>query len=184
MRERPPGFASPPVESFAEAVQQGVKVVVFDDEGLPVRILTVGAVEPVDDLKPQRSLAAAFLAEDNGCRRVIRAPGDLVPGRMMCSVQTELTEHVIRHCIFLSERVLIDSVMFEELLDLHGSQCRRAGIVKRVVAGPPSLELELPAAVPEIPRRCSLALTQRPGKVNPDSQQGRGRDYFQYTLVT
>ena len=109
------------VKTFAEAVDERVEVVVLHDENLVVGMIGVVVGQPPHDLQPHGRLAGALLAEDDGRGRLGRVAVDLVPGRMEHAANAGPFEHEIGLRVLVGEGIGDQSVMFQELLDLHGS---------------------------------------------------------------
>ena len=105
-------------ESGRESVEKGVEIIVLDDEAAPIGMSAVVGGQFVDDLQPQCGLAAPFLSKDDCCRG-FRVAVNLVPRRMVRRVQAMPLENVIGLGVFLPERVLLDAMMGEKLLNLH-----------------------------------------------------------------
>ena len=83
------------VETLAEAVDEGVEVVVLHDENLVLGMIGVVVGQPPHDLQPHGRLAGALLAEDDRRGRLGRVAVDLVPGRMEYAANAGPFEHQI-----------------------------------------------------------------------------------------
>ena len=109
----------PPAEALAEAVDEGVEVVVLHDEDLAVGMLGVVVGQAPHHLQSHGRLAGTLLAEDHGGSRLGRVAVDFVPGRMEHAANAGPLEHEIGLRVLVGERIGDQPVMFQELLDLH-----------------------------------------------------------------
>jgi hypothetical protein len=67
-----------PADALVEPLEEGVEIVVRDQEDLGLGPAGVVGREPVGDLEPDRGLAAAFFAKDNGGRGAGEIAQDLI----------------------------------------------------------------------------------------------------------
>ncbi|MGV2338632.1 MAG UNVERIFIED_CONTAM: hypothetical protein LVR18_32985 [Planctomycetaceae bacterium] len=107
-------------KAIAEGIEEGVEVVIADDECTFGGKLLVVVVECFDELQSDGGFAGPFFAEDDGGAGVATVTEDFIPGGMMNGFGAVLLEDVIRLGIFLTEWIEPYAVVFEELLELHG----------------------------------------------------------------
>lgn len=107
-------------KAIAEGIEEGVEVVIADDECTFGGKLLVVVVECFDELQSDGGFAGPFFAEDDGGAGVATVTKDFIPGGMMNGFGAVLLEDVIRLGIFLTEWIEPYAVVFEELLELHG----------------------------------------------------------------
>ena len=100
-------------------VEVGVEIVIRNREHALVGIGLIVRFQLGGGLKPQGRLAAPFLAEHQRRRRIGRTAEKLVPRRMVDRRQTKPFEHGVRLGILLAERIPGDSMVSQELFQLH-----------------------------------------------------------------
>ena len=105
---------------LAKAVQKRIEIVIVDDEQPPVRTAAIVLLQVPGDLQPDSRLAGAFLPKHDRRRRLVRIAVNLVPGGVKRALDAVLLEHQVRLRVLLSERIASHSVMFQELMNLHG----------------------------------------------------------------
>ena len=117
--QRAVGPAPAAGEAVAETVQEGVEIVVLDDEHLVFGVLGVVVGQMAGQLQPQGRLARAFFAEHHGRGRLAGIAVDLVPGGMERVADADPFEDEVGLGVLIGERIGGDAVMIEELLDFH-----------------------------------------------------------------
>lgn len=130
MTERPIGILVPAEEAFAEGIEKGIEVVVFDDEDALVVVGAVVVVDIAHDLQPEGRFTGSFLSKNDGGRGLARVAGDFIPGRVVGSGKTVVFEDVVALRVFLAERILADAVMFEKELCFHLRKYRYVQMLK------------------------------------------------------
>ena len=74
-----------------------------------------------DQLQANRRFARSFFAEHDRRAGIAAVSKNLIPRRMIDRLRAMLLKNVIRLSVFLTERINFHSVVFKELLYLHGA---------------------------------------------------------------
>ena len=107
------------VKTLAEAVEEGVKIIVLHDEHLALGMVGVVVGQLPHDLHPHRRLAGALFSEDDRRCRLARVAVDLVPRRMEHAANAGALEDQVGLRVLVGKRIRGQPVMFKKLLELH-----------------------------------------------------------------
>ena len=80
-------------------------------------------------LQPNGRLTRSLFAENDGGTWIAAIAQNLVPRRMVNRFSTMLLKNVVRLSVFLAERIDFYSVVFKELLYLHGAMTLGLGVM-------------------------------------------------------
>ena len=124
-------------KALAEAIQEGIEIVVADDERLLIGMGGVVVGQMANDLQADGRLSLAFFAEHHGRGRIRGIAVDLVPRGVIGALDAKALEDLVGLRVLVGERVAGDALVFEELLDVHaGCSLAASGFRRSAVSLP------------------------------------------------